>query len=114
MRILDLSSNGTYSMPARMMVYGIVLAIELNPVTSIMNAMGPVSQDQLASTDAGAIIGIEDPAVWFEVQTDTFATTNKNGLFNLKRPREHHFPSEPPKYQCWRGSWCAIPGRRHR
>lgn len=79
---LDANGNALHAGPNDV-VYGIVLAIELNPVTSIMNAQGPVSQDQLAAADAGAIIGIEDPAVWFEVQTDTFATGNKSGLFNL-------------------------------
>lgn len=79
---LDANGNAKHAGPNDV-VYGIVHAIELNPVTSIMNAQGPVSQDQLAASDAGAIIGIEDPSVWFEVQTDTFATANKNGLFNL-------------------------------
>lgn len=79
---LDASGNAKHAGPNDV-VYGIVLTIELAPVTSIMNSQGPVSQDQLAATDAGAIIGIEDPAVWFEAQTDTFAATNRNGLFNL-------------------------------
>ncbi len=79
---LDNNGNARHAGPADV-VYGIVLAIELNPITSIMGGQGPVSQDQLAASDAGAIIGIEDEAVYFEVQADTFATSNMNGLFNL-------------------------------
>ena len=79
---LDANGNALHAGPNDV-VYGIVLAIELEAVPSVMNGQGPVSVDQLLITMAGAIIGIEDPAVYFEVQTDTFATTNENGLYNL-------------------------------
>jgi hypothetical protein len=79
---LDANGNAKHAGPNDV-VYGIVVGIDLNPVTSIMNSMGPVSQDQLAAADAGSIIGIEDPGVYFEVQTDIFAAANRGGLFNL-------------------------------
>lgn len=79
---LDANGNAKHAGPNDV-VYGIVAAIELQAVQTIMNAMGPVSDDFLAAAESGAIIGIEDPAVYFEVQSDTFATTNENGLFNL-------------------------------
>lgn len=79
---LDANGNAKHAGPNDV-VYGIVHTIELAPVTSIMNSQGPVSQELLQSTDAGAIMGIEDPAVLFEVQADTFGTANINGLFNL-------------------------------
>lgn len=79
---LDANGNAKHAGPNDV-VFGIVHTIELAPVTSIMNSQGPVSQEQLQSTDAGAIIGIEDPVVLFEVQADTFAVANINGLFNL-------------------------------
>jgi len=64
-------------------VYGIVALIELAAITSIMNGQGPVSQEVLLQTDMGQIQGMEDPRVDLEVQTDTFATANEGGLFNL-------------------------------
>jgi len=79
---LDANSNALHAGPNDV-VYGIVLAIELEAVPTIMNAMGPVSVDQILAAYSGAIIGIEDPSVYFEVQADTFATNNENGLYNL-------------------------------
>jgi hypothetical protein len=79
---LDASGNAKHAGPNDV-VYGIVAAIVLAPLPSIMNANGPISQDQILAADAGTIIGIEDPSVYFEVQTDTFAAANRDGLFNL-------------------------------
>lgn len=79
---LDASGNAQHAGPNDA-VYGIVELIEVAPVPSIMNANGPVSQDQIAAADVGSIVGIEDRRVDFEVQTDTFAATNRGGLFNL-------------------------------
>jgi hypothetical protein len=79
---LDANGNAKHAGPNDV-VYGIVSAIVLAPLPSVMNANGPLSQDQILAADAGTIIGIEDPNVLFEVQTDTFAAANRGGLFNL-------------------------------
>lgn len=79
---LDAAGNAKHAGPNDT-VYGIVAAFKLAPVTSVMNAQGPLSQEVLLATDAGSIIGWEDSKVDFEVQTDTFATSNEGGLFNL-------------------------------
>ncbi len=79
---LDANGNALHAGPNDV-VYGIVLAIELEANPAIMNGMGPVSVDQMLTAYSGAIIGIEDTGVYFEVQADTFATANENGLYNL-------------------------------
>jgi len=79
---LDANGNALHAGPNDV-VYGIVLALELEAVPTIMNGQGPVSVDQMLTAYSGAIIGIEDTSVYFEVMADTFATGNKNGLFNL-------------------------------
>lgn len=79
---LDANGNAQHAGPNDV-VYGIVELIEVAPLPSVMNGAGPVSQDQIAAADAGSIVGIEDKRVDFEAQTDTFAVTNRGGLFNL-------------------------------
>ena len=48
-----------------------------------MGGQGPVSIDYLPAATAGVVLGIEDPSTMFEVQTDTFASGNRGGNFNL-------------------------------
>jgi hypothetical protein len=79
---LDANGNALHAGPNDV-VFGIVLALELEAVPTIMNGNGPVSVDQMLTAYAGAIIGIEDTNAYFEVQTDNFNTNNENGLFNL-------------------------------
>lgn len=79
---LDNSGNAVHAGPNDT-VYGVVELIVLAPIQTVMNAQGPISQEVLAATDSGAIVGIEDNRVDFEVQSDTFATANEGGFFNL-------------------------------
>ena len=79
---LDATGNAQHAGPNDT-VFGIVELITLAPLTSVMNGQGPVSQEVFLSTDSGSIVGIEDRRVDFEAQTDTFATSNEAGLFNL-------------------------------
>src|SRR5262249_56696557 len=51
---------------------GSVEGIDLARIAA--STRGPVSQDSLPSSDAGAIIGIEDPTAEFYVQAATFTT----------------------------------------
>ena len=79
---LDANGNAIHA-GADAVVRGIVTGFRLQAVPSVMGGAGPVSQDQLVASDAGWVIGIEDPSAWFEVQADTFATTNIGGSFDL-------------------------------
>lgn len=51
-------------------IKGIVLGIDLNPIAA--SPQGPVSQDFVPATEAGAILGCEDNDAEYEVMIDTF------------------------------------------
>lgn len=79
---LDANGNALHAGPNDV-VKGIVELIELEAVPNLMNSNGPVSVDQMLQAYFGAIIGIEDSRVFFEVQSNVFNTANIGALFNL-------------------------------
>lgn len=79
---LDANGNAIHAGPDAV-VRGVVRGFEMAANPSVMGGAGPVSIDYLLAANAGAILGIEDPSTLFEVQADTFATTNRGGNFNL-------------------------------
>src|SRR5215472_15774291 len=79
---LDANGNA-YHAGADATVRGIVRGFRFQAIAGVMNGQGPISVDYLPAASPGVVLGIEDPSVLFEVQTDTFAVTNRGALFNL-------------------------------
>lgn len=79
---IDANGNA-YHAGADANVRGIVRGFRMQADSRVMGGGGPVSIDYLAAASAGTVLGIEDPAVLFEAQSDTFAVTNIGQPFNL-------------------------------
>ena len=69
---LDSSGQASRATADDDVIRGIVETIDLAP----KSGEGPESQDYIPAADAGAIVGIEDPDVLFEVQSTTAAVTD--------------------------------------
>ena len=79
---IDASGNAIAVGPGGV-VRGVIIGFKMNAIPTVMGGAGPISQDYLPATDAGNIIGIEDPDASFLVQTDTLAAANIGQTFDI-------------------------------